>query len=77
MICGGAMNRKGEPEMDHDFLNAVKSLTTSVLDFLNASDGCDDQRITNMSTDVADVLGEARKIPALKAWAEQIAEDEQ
>jgi hypothetical protein len=62
--------------MDHDFLNAVKSLTTSVLDFLNASDGCDDQRITNMSTDVADVLGEAHKIPALKTWAEQVvAED--
>ena len=63
--------------MDPDFLNAVKSLTTAVRDFLHADDGCDAQRIENMMGSVRSVLDEAREIPALQTWAEQsIAEDQ-
>ena len=57
--------------MDRDFLDAVQQLTTAVLDFLYADDGNDDPRIESMSATVASVLDEARKIPALKNWAEQ------
>jgi hypothetical protein len=57
--------------MDRDFLNAVQNLTTAVLDFLNADDGNDDPRVENMMGAVRSVLDEARKIPALKNWAEQ------
>jgi hypothetical protein len=58
-------------EMDKEFLDAVKNLTTAVLDFLNASDGNDDHRIVDMSENVRNVLNQARKIPALRTWAEQ------
>ena len=56
--------------MDPDFLDAVKSLTIAVLDFLGASDGLDDHRIANMNASVFSVLDEASKNPALKLWAE-------
>ena len=60
--------------MDRDFLDAVKSLTTAVNNFLQADDGCDDHRIENMSATVANILSKARKIPALKNWAENLGE---
>jgi hypothetical protein len=62
--------------MDHDFLNAVKNLTTTVLDFLHASDGSDDRHINGMIDNTRSVLEQARKIPALKTWADRIIADD-
>jgi hypothetical protein len=58
--------------MDRDFLNAVKNLTITMLDFLYASDGNDDHRIEAMAEDVFVMLHRARENPALKTWAEEI-----
>jgi len=56
--------------MDSNLLHeAVKALVDAVRNFLNADDGCDDDRIEAMSKGVHDVLTEARKTPALHGWA--------
>ena len=65
--------------MDSNLLHeAVKTLVGAVRDFLNADDGCDDDRIVAMKSEgVHDVLTEARKTPALHDWAvEATATDE-
>ena len=50
--------------MDSNLLHeAVKALVNAVRNFLNADDGCDDDRIEAMSKGVHDVLTEARKSP--------------
>jgi hypothetical protein len=63
--------------MAMDALNPelIKKLVDAVRDYLNASDGCDDDRIAAMSGCVHDVLMEAHKIPALRKWASRILAD--
>jgi hypothetical protein len=60
--------------MDSNLLHeAVKTLVDAVRDFLNADDGCDDDRIVAMGEGVHNVLTEAQKTPALHDWAVEAA----
>jgi len=62
--------------MDDKFLDTVKELADAVLGFLHEDSGNDDYHIENMGLTVRSVLVEARRIPALRAWAEQAASDD-
>jgi hypothetical protein len=63
------------PELNAEFLSAVKDLVITVQGWLGASDGDDTPHILAMMEDVDDVIEKARGIPQLRQWAEAMAHE--